>query len=361
MPGGLNARALATSIPPYTIAQQAEWSFVSMFTVLTAAAALLVAQCSASPLAVLEQRQSSCPNVHVFGARETTAPAGYGSSSTVVNLVLNAYPGSTAEAISYPACGGQSSCGGASYDASVRAGISAIASAVNSFNTRCPNTQLVIVGYSQGAQITDNAFCGGPDTNQGYSQTSPAFSSAAMNQIKAMIEMGNPRYVYGVSYQVGSCRAQGFSARPSGYSCASASKIQSYCDGPDPYCCTGNDANVHQGYGSVYGQAALTFIKSKLSSGGGTPTTTTGTSTSTRPGTTTTAPSGGNCAAKWAQCGGQGWTGPTCCQSGIKRMQVYDLSVGNEVSLSEEGAIAVLSALELRLLCVYVGIAKIVK
>jgi hypothetical protein len=108
----------------------------------------------------------------------------------------------------------------------MRAGISAIASAVNSFNSRCPNTQLVIVGYSQGAQITDNAFCGGPDSGQGYSQTTPAFSAAALNQIKAVIEMGNPRYVYGVSYQVGTCRTQGFSARPSGYSC-SVSTIQS--------------------------------------------------------------------------------------------------------------------------------------
>ncbi|CAG7853262.1 Endo-1,4-beta-xylanase xynf11a Short=Xylanase xynf11a; AltName: Full=1,4-beta-D-xylan xylanohydrolase xynf11a; Flags: Precursor [Serendipita indica DSM 11827] len=25
---------------------------------------------------------------------------------------------------------------------------------------------------------------------------------------------------------------------------------------------------------------------------------------------------GGNCAAKWGQCGGQGYSGPTCCQSG---------------------------------------------
>jgi len=74
-----------------------------MYTVLAAAVTLLLAHCGASPLAALEERQSSCPNVHVFGARETTAPAGYGSSSTVVNLVLNAYPGSTAEAISYPA------------------------------------------------------------------------------------------------------------------------------------------------------------------------------------------------------------------------------------------------------------------
>jgi acetylxylan esterase len=74
-----------------------------MYKVLAAAVTLLLAHCGASPLVALEQRQSSCPNVHVFGARETTAPPGYGSSSTVVNLVLNAYSGSTAEAISYPA------------------------------------------------------------------------------------------------------------------------------------------------------------------------------------------------------------------------------------------------------------------
>lgn len=74
-----------------------------MYTPVAAALALLLAHGGASPLAALEERQSSCPNVHVFGARETTASPGYGSSSTVVNLVLNAYPGSTAEAISYPA------------------------------------------------------------------------------------------------------------------------------------------------------------------------------------------------------------------------------------------------------------------
>jgi len=31
---------------------------------------------------------------------------------------------------------------------------------------------------------------------------------------------------------------------------------------------------------------------------------------------TTTNNPPGNCAAKWGQCGGNGWTGPTCCQSG---------------------------------------------
>jgi acetylxylan esterase len=109
----------------------------------------------------LEARQS-CPKVHVFGARETTAPAGYGTAGTVVNLVLQAYSGSTAEAIVYPACGGQSSCGGQSYGNSALAGVSAVAKAVNAFNTRCPSTQLVLVGYSQvcvlllrGKDVTD--------------------------------------------------------------------------------------------------------------------------------------------------------------------------------------------------------------
>ena len=149
--------------------------------------------------------------------------------------------------------------------------------------------------------------------------------------------MGDPRYVYGFSYEVGTCRAGGFDARPSTFVCPVGNKIQSYCDSADPYCCNGNDANVHQGYGSEYGQAALTFIKSKLSSSGGSsPTTTTQPTTTgtldfafelgqwlTVPGVTTSKPTttnggstGGSCAALYGQCGGQGYNGPTCCSSG---------------------------------------------
>jgi len=115
----------------------------------TAAAALFLAgQAFASPAAILEERQS-CPDIHIFGARETTVAPGYGTAAVVVNLILNAYPGSTAEAISYPACGGQASCGGIQYGASAKTGTANAAAAINSYNTRCPNSKLVLVGYSQ--------------------------------------------------------------------------------------------------------------------------------------------------------------------------------------------------------------------
>ena len=113
------------------------------------ALSILVSSTLAVPLDVNLENRQSCPSVHVFGARGTTVPPGYGLTSTIVNEILSSYPGSTSEAINYPACGGQSSCGGASYSSSVSQGIQAVTSAVNSYNSKCPRTKLVLVGYSQ--------------------------------------------------------------------------------------------------------------------------------------------------------------------------------------------------------------------
>ena len=108
---------------------------------------ILATLAGASP-AEIQERQS-CPKIHVFGARETTVAQGYGTSQGLVNMVVQAYPGTTSEAIVYPACGGQSSCGGASYESSASQGTAAVVKAVTAFNTKCPDTKLVVIGYSQ--------------------------------------------------------------------------------------------------------------------------------------------------------------------------------------------------------------------
>jgi acetylxylan esterase len=107
-----------------------------------ATALLFIGNALAAPLGPELQRRA-CPNIHVFGARETTAAAGFGSAGTVVNLILNAHPGATSEAINYPASGGDS------YGSSVVAGVQAVTNQVTTFANQCPDTEIVLVGYSQ--------------------------------------------------------------------------------------------------------------------------------------------------------------------------------------------------------------------
>ncbi|KAF2107307.1 acetylxylan esterase precursor [Lophiotrema nucula] len=220
---------------------------------VTAAALALAGLAAAGPVEVVERQ--SCPKVYIFGARETTAPAGYGTAGGLVNQIKAAYSGSGSEAIVYPACGGQSSCGGASYDSSASQGTTAVVNAVTAYNKKCPSTQIVLVGYSQGGQIMDNAMCGGGNAQ---------LSGAALDAVKAAIFMGDPHNRAGLPYNVGTCTAQGFAARPAGFTCPNAAKVKSYCDSQDPYCCNGNDANHHQQYVTIYGSQALTFVKSKV-------------------------------------------------------------------------------------------------
>ena len=109
---------------------------------------LLAGQALATSLHILP-RQGDCPRLHVFGARETTAPAGFGTSGGIVDRILRANSGATSEPINYPACGGQGSCGGIQYRDSVKQGTAAVATAVNAFNQKCPDTEIVLIGYSQ--------------------------------------------------------------------------------------------------------------------------------------------------------------------------------------------------------------------
>jgi len=223
----------------------------------TTTAALFASLVTASPVELLERQ--SCPKVYIFGARETSVPQnnGFGTGAGLVNQVKAAYAGAGAEAIVYPACGGQGSCGGVSYDNSASQGTAAVVKAVNAYNQKCPSTQIVLIGYSQGGQIMDNALCGGAGAT---------LTGTALAAVKAAIFMGDPHNRDGLPYNVGTCKAQGFSARPAGFSCSPANTgiIKSYCDAADPYCCNGNDSNAHQQYASKYGSEALAFIKSKL-------------------------------------------------------------------------------------------------
>jgi acetylxylan esterase len=64
---------------------------------------------------------------------------------------------------------------------------------------------------SQGGQIMDNNICGGPDNGAGISDASVPLSASAVQQVKAVVMLGNPRFVSGLPYGVGTCNAGGVS------------------------------------------------------------------------------------------------------------------------------------------------------
>ncbi len=105
---------------------------------------LLAGSTMASPLSHALGKRQTCPSIHIFGARETTASPGYGSAGQLVDAIISANPGATSEAIDYPASGDNPW-----YAESRETGVSAVNSQVAAFASQCPDTQLVVVGYSQ--------------------------------------------------------------------------------------------------------------------------------------------------------------------------------------------------------------------
>lgn len=90
------------------------------------------------------------------------------------------------------------------------AGIQAVVDQVSAYVAKCPDSAVVLVGYAQGSQIIDDAFCGGPDGNS-MSETAAPIPADVSEHVKALIFMSNPRNVPGLPYNVGTAKAGGVS------------------------------------------------------------------------------------------------------------------------------------------------------
>ncbi|GLB42494.1 putative catalyzes the hydrolysis of cutin, a polyester that forms the structure of plant cuticle [Lyophyllum shimeji] len=125
--------------------------------------------------APIESRQS-CPDVTVFFARGTTEP---GTLGTIVGppfqaALQSALGGRTLDfqGIPYPATIAGFLAGGD------RGGAATMGNSVTSKANSCPNTKIVISGYSQGAQVTHLA--------------AGMLSSAIQNRVNAAVVFGDP-------------------------------------------------------------------------------------------------------------------------------------------------------------------------
>jgi acetylxylan esterase len=135
--------------------------FVRAFAVLLP----LILQATANP----RHRQSvfktvsDCPEgVHIVGVRGTLENPGFGALQDVVDHVIKQIPGSDAVAIDYPATGitmvdGEPSYNFPQYVASVMEGVSKFKAEIEDFSKQCPETGIVIMGYSQVSKLNENS------------------------------------------------------------------------------------------------------------------------------------------------------------------------------------------------------------
>lgn len=142
---------------------------------------------------------AACPSVHMIVARASGEPPGEGRISSLANLLKQQIPGSTSEALIYPAK--------MPYSGSIPIGVSAMKAAVAKYTQSCPMGKLVILGYSQGAAVLTDTLCGGGGS--GIGPATLGITAEEGKLIKAAVGMGDPRFVPETAYDAGTNKDKG--------------------------------------------------------------------------------------------------------------------------------------------------------
>lgn len=198
----------------------------------------------AGPTGVASAQPAECADIQVVFARGTGEPAGIGQvGDAFVDALRPMVPGHSVDvyAVNYPA----------SYDFLRAADGANDASAfVQNTVANCPDTKIVLGGFSQGAAVIDALAIANQPT-LGFTNLLPP---AAADHVAAVAVFGNP------------------SIRLLGGPLTSLSPQYGYktidlCNGADPVCSGGDDRPAH----SLYVQAGLTtqaaqFVANRLTS-----------------------------------------------------------------------------------------------
>jgi cutinase len=167
---------------------------------------------------------AKCPGIEVIFARGTDEPPGIGVvGKALVDALKPMVKGTSVStyAVKYPATWDFAQVAAGADDASVR---------VQSTAARCPATEIVLGGYSQGAAVID-VVATSPVAGLGYRTPLPA---AAVPHVAAITVFGNPSARIG---QPLTRMSPDFGARTA-----------DLCNTNDPICSPGRDFDAHVSY-----------------------------------------------------------------------------------------------------------------
>ncbi|OBK28528.1 cutinase [Mycobacterium asiaticum] len=204
---------------------------------LAAAALAAAALLCAPPLA--PKASAGCPDIEVIFARGTGEPPGLGRVGNALVGSLRNQTGRNVGAygVNYPASKDFLAATDGANDASAH---------VQQMATGCPNTKLVLGGYSQGAAVID-IVTAAPLAALGFTEPLPA---DAAEHVAAVTLFGNP-----------SGRAGGLMTA---LSPQFGGKILNLCNEGDPICSDGNVWKAHTGYVPGLTNQAADFVVGKI-------------------------------------------------------------------------------------------------
>ncbi|WP_051465272.1 cutinase family protein [Mycobacterium genavense] len=182
---------------------------------------------------------AGCPDVEVVFARGTNEPAGVGKvgGAFINSLRQQTHRNIEAYGVNYPANDDFLAATDGANDASAH---------IQHMATTCPNTQLVLGGYSQGAAVID-IVTAAPIPALGFRDPLPA---EAADHVAAVALFGNPSGRAGNLMTVLSPDFGG--------------KILNLCNPGDPICSDGNSWQAHLNYVPGLTTKAAHFVAGKL-------------------------------------------------------------------------------------------------
>ena len=209
------------------------------------AAALLAATLLAAPTITAPSRlpaaaAQGCPDIEVVFARGTDEPAGLGRvGSAFVDSLSGRVGGRSvgSYAVVYPATFDFLAAAGGANDASAH---------IQYMMANCPQTRLVLGGYSQGAAVID-VISAVPFPAVGFTNPLPP---NAPDFVAAIALFGNPTTKVGLP----------ITASP-----VWGARSIDLCNGGDPVCSPGDDIAAHSNYGPAgFADQAAAFVAGRL-------------------------------------------------------------------------------------------------
>ncbi|KAF2225197.1 Alpha/Beta hydrolase protein, partial [Elsinoe ampelina] len=200
--------------------------------------------------------------LHLIIARASNEPPGFGTLAPVKDAILSRVPQSDAIWVPYPA-----TITNPPYTESQPQGVGNISALIKAYGDACPTGRMALLGYSQGAHVIGDALIGGDYARFPAFVNGTGVGQKYLDQIAAVVMMGDPANVAGESFLVGNSTRDGYFPRNNTESWESTGvgyKMQSYCDAEDTYCDSGTLGNasllVHIGYVREYGSVAADYV-----------------------------------------------------------------------------------------------------